>query len=636
MSGRRVLLAAVAVCVAILSLYAFVRRPQHAFLIAHDGAQWIRADRPFDLVARSPSIESVPFRHRFTNALPAGAPAVLEVQALRAFRVTLNGRNLGEAGPQEASWRYPRRFDLSPALVPGANELRIDAQNDTGWPLVLASSRELALKTGSDWEAPGPGGAWRPALSADDGRHHAISDDFPRAWQGLRASWPTFAVAFALGAVASLVAARGPRLRASHVRWLVIGALALIGLHNLRLVDITLGFDAEFHFDYIRKVAFEHRLPLANEGWQAFQAPLFYLTAAPVYAAVSRIGSEALAMLAMRGLVLLVSLGLVEMVYRGARTAFPEREDLQILATAVGGFLPVTVYMSHYVSNEPLAALLTAALVVACLRMLTDPGSTLERGSLVLGALFGLAVLAKVTAVLLLPLVVAVLARAARRRGLPLGSLVGPLARFAAVSAAIAGWYLVRNQLVLGTPYVGGWDPSRGGAWIQDPGYRTPSDLLHFGAALDRPVYDVFTGLWDALYATFWLDGFLGSSAFAPAAPPWHYGYAVACALLALPLTVAMLAGFVRSLRRPRTREQEALLFASAAVALYVGAIFALYLRLPIFSTVKSSYTLGLAPCYGLLFAWGVDLLPRRSAVRALLAGYLAAWLAFVFRAYFS
>jgi len=67
-----------------------------------------------------------------------------------------------------------------------------------------------------------------------------------------------------------------------------------------------------------------------------------------------------------------------------------------------------------------------------------------------------------------------------------------------------------------------------------------------------------------------------------------------------------------------------------------VAAIVALFIRLPVYSTVKSSYALGLAPCYGLLFAWGVDLLPRRPAVRALLAGYLAAWLAIVFCAYFS
>jgi hypothetical protein len=51
---------------------------------------------------------------------------------------------------------------------------------------------------------------------------------------------------------------------------------------------------------------------------------------------------------------------------------------------------------------------------------------------------------------------------------------------------------------------------------------------------------------------------------------------------------------------------------------------------------VKSTYALGLAPCYGVLFAWGFDLLPRSRAMRAVVAGYLAAWLAFVFRAYFS
>jgi uncharacterized membrane protein len=71
-------------------------------------------------------------------------------------------------------------------------------------------------------------------------------------------------------------------------------------------------------------------------------------------------------------------------------------------------------------------------------------------------------------------------------------------------------------------------------------------------------------------------------------------------------------------------------------VVVYLAAIAALYLRLPVFSTVKSTYTLGLAPCYGVLFAWGYDLLPRRRAVRAAVAAYLTAWLAFVFRAHFS
>jgi len=326
----------------------------------------------------------------------------------------------------------------------------------------------------------------------------------------------------------------------------------------------------------------------------------------------------------------------VEMVYRAARTAFPARDDLQVIATAVGGFLPMTVYMSHYVSNEPLAALLTAAVVVAAFRLLAEPTSAGSRTGFGLGLVFGLAVLAKVTSLLLLPLLVGVLVRVAQRRSGSLRAAGAPLFRFGMASAGVAGWYFVRNWIALGSFYLGGWDPSRGNAWNQDPGYRIPQDLLTFGESLSHPIYAVFSGLWDGLYATFWLDGFLGSSTFVVAAPPWRYGYAAACALLAVPLTVAGIAGAVRACRVPRNPTEETLLFSAAAVLVYLAAIAALFVSLPVYSTVKSTYALGLAPCYGVLFAWGIDLLPRGRAVRALVAGYLVAWLAFVFRAYFS
>jgi len=642
--GKRLLFVAAFACFAVLALVAFARRPEHAFLVSSDRAEWIRAEEPFDLVARPLALKSVPFRYRFENpdSRETGAPATLRVQALRAFRLSVNGRVVGESGPQEASWRYARSFDLSPYLVPGTNDLRIDVQNDQGPPLVMASSLALGIATSREWEAPGPDGTWQRTMTASDGRSNPISEQFPSAWQGLCRTWALWLVSFLVGAGASVARSRGLAssagwvLRPSVLRWLLLGALVLIGIHNLKRVDIDAGFDAESHFEYIRTVAVSHRVPLANEGWQFFQPPLFYLLAAPPYLVIARIASEATAMIGMRVLVLLCGLGLVEMVYRAARAAFPAREDLQAIATATGGFLPVTIYMSHYVSNEPLAALLTAALVVSSFRLIGAAHPRLDRWGSALGVLFGLALLAKVTVAILLPLLVAVLFRAAQSQSLPLRSAAGPLVRFGLASAGIAGWYFARNWIALGSPYVGGWDPSRGGAWIQDPGFRIPKDLLSFGAALHYPIYAVFTGVWDALYSSFWLDGFISSSAWAVAAPPWHFDHMVACALLALPLSAAGIAGALRALRAPRNPMEECLLFAALGVAMYVAAIVALYIRLPVFSTVKSSYTLGLAPCYGVLFAYGLDLLPRRPTVRALLAGYLVAWLAFVFRAYFS
>jgi 4-amino-4-deoxy-L-arabinose transferase-like glycosyltransferase len=634
-------------CVGALALIGFVRRPAHAFLVPAGGAEWIRQPRPFELTARDLVTEAVSFRLRFElPGSPTGAGATLHVQALRSFRVLLNGQDAGGAGAEASSWRHARSLDLAPHLKSGSNELRIVVQNDRGSPVLLAHAPGLGIATGADWLVQAPDGTWKPASRVRAERHHSISYSFPSAWQGLRASWALLLVAGLAGATASLVGSRwlasraeadAWRLRPGHVRWLVMAALALLGLHNLTRLDVEHGFDAIFHIEYIRTVAATWRAPLANESWQGFQAPLFYYLAAPPYLVIARLaGSEAPAMLAMRLLMLACGLGLVEAAYRAARSAFPERLDLQNVAVATGGFLPMTVYMSHYVSNEPFAALLTAALLVAVFQLLRAEAPDLARWGFRLGLLFGLALLAKVTVALLLPALVVVLLRASRRRGAGPRAALGPLLRFAVASGGVSGWYFVRNWIVLGTPYLGGWDPGRGRAWNQDPGYRIPEDLLSFGAALSRPIYAIFSGYWDGLYSTFWLDGFLGSSAWEMVAPPWHYDAVVACALLALPLTAAGSVGALRSLRIPRNAGQEILLFSSAAVAVYLAAIFALFLSLPVYSTVKSTYTLGLAPCYGVLIAAGFERLPRHAAVRALVAGYLCAWLALVFRAYLT
>jgi 4-amino-4-deoxy-L-arabinose transferase-like glycosyltransferase len=635
-------------CVGALALIGFVRRPAHAFLVPAGGAEWIRQPRPFELTARGLATEAVSYRLRFelpASQAPTGEGTTLHVQALRSFRAFLNEREIGGAGAEASSWRHARSLDLAPHLKSGSNELLIVVHNDRGSPVLLAYASGLGIATGADWLAQAPDGTWKPASRVRAERRHAISYSFPSAWQGLRASWALLLAACVAGATGSLVGSRwlAPRaqvgswrLRPGHVRWLVMAALALLGLHNLTRLDIAQGFDAIYHIDYIRTVAATWRAPLANESWQGFQPPLFYYVAAPPYLVIARLaGSEVPAVLAMRLLMLACGLGLVEAAYRAARSAFPERPDLQNVAVATGGFLPMSVYMSHYVSNEPFAALLTAALLVAVFHLLRDETLDLARWGFRLGLLFGVALLAKVTVVLLLPALFVVLLRAARRRGAGPRAALDPLLRFALASGSVSGWYFVRNWITLGSPYVGGWDPSRGSAWNQDPGYRIPEDLLSFGGALSRPIYATFSGYWDGLYSTFWLDGFLGSCAWEMVAPAWHYDAVVACALLALPLTAAGVVGALRSLRIPRNAGQEILLFSSAAVAVYLAAIFALFMSLPVFSTVKSTYTLGLAPCYGVLIAAGFERLPRHAAVRAVVAGYLAAWLAFVFRAYF-
>ena len=199
----------------------------------------------------------------------------------------------------------------------------------------------------------------------------------------------------------------------------------------------------------------------------------------------------------------------------------------------------------------------------------------------------------------------------------------------------MSGADYVRNWIELGTPFVGGWDPSRGFAWWQEPGLRMPRDFAVFGEALVRPIYAATTGFWDGLYSTLWLDGFLSGMTRLEAAPPWNYDLVLATAPLALPLTLACVAGAAGALRRDAPWRAPRL-FAGACLALYLAAMLHLFATLPVYSTVKASYTLGLLPCYGVLAAAGAAPLLRKRASRAVVAGGAAAWAVAAYGGYFA
>ena len=76
-------------------------------------------------------------------------------------------------------------------------------------------------------------------------------------------------------------------------------------------------------------------------------------------------------------------------------------------------------------------------------------------------------------------------------------------------------------------------------------------------------------------------------------------------------------------------------LFAVAAIFIYLAAIIDLYVRLPVYSTAKATYTLGLLPCYAVLAAAGAAPLLRFRLPRAILFSALACWAVAAYAAYF-
>jgi hypothetical protein len=75
--------------------------------------------------------------------------------------------------------------------------------------------------------------------------------------------------------------------------------------------------------------------------------------------------------------------------------------------------------------------------------------------------------------------------------------------------------------------------------------------------------------------------------------------------------------------------------FAAVSLASYYVVMWGLFLKVPIYSTAKASYTAGLTPCYAALAAAGLATLARGRVLRAVLCAALACWASAAFWAYF-
>jgi hypothetical protein len=325
----------------------------------------------------------------------------------------------------------------------------------------------------------------------------------------------------------------------------------------------------------------------------------------------------------------------IEVAYRAVRSIFPDRNDLQILGTIVGGLLPMNIYISQYVGNEPLAGLFSAMTVMMSLRFLQRDFPLMPKWYLsVLGLMLGLAMLAKATPVLLcLPLAL-FLMQSMSHRQMGKAQIAFNLLLVFGIAFAVCGWYYLRNWVELGQPFVGGWDLTRHGKWWQDPGYRTVQDFFRFGTSLQYPIYSGVIGFWDSIYSTFWLDGFLSSIITSEGFPPWNYGFMIAGALLSVLPSAGIILGVLRTLLIERL-VSKGKLFAAACIGIYFFALLFMYVKLPIYTTAKATYTIGIIPCYAVACVNGLDFIMRNKIINALVSAIIVCWGVFVYSSFF-
>jgi hypothetical protein len=267
----------------------------------------------------------------------------------------------------------------------------------------------------------------------------------------------------------------------------------LLGMYLILAVSYSLAnplyesTDELRHFRYVRHIATYHGLPVQQPGApraQSHHPPLYYSVGAllsgwvpvaqDVYYAPTKnpfwgyrqwetgtdnknqyihAGDErfpfqgvALAVYLVRWMTILTGAGAAWVTYRIGREVFANCPTLALGGAALVAFNPQFLYLSGAVNNDVPAALCSAAILWACVRLVQNGPST--RSDVTLGILLGLALLTKFSLAGLLPLVglaYLLAARPPRSR-----TLLRALLIILGLTILISGWWFWRNLVLYG------------------------------------------------------------------------------------------------------------------------------------------------------------------------------------------
>jgi hypothetical protein len=645
-----------------LSLGSFIhsalRSPETPFLVHDPEAVWITNPRPVvPEILRTRLGEGTPaiFTRRFDiEEARAAGQATLRLRALGEIELELNGHTVPFPKGQRACLKVPCRRSVARILLPGENSIRARILNSVGPPALHLSVEGGTINLGTDgrWMVSMGDGIEEHAVRADDTRPYLGALDFPTPLAALRGRAAEFLALWAACALGFLAGRRF--LPRSALRYLPELALVVLSVFWVFLfvakfvhIPLPVGYDANFHLQYILYVANEHTLPLASYGWSMYHPPLYYVAQAILLSvfdpARGGVGEQWLLKL----LPFVSGLGMVWITYAVAGRLFVRNEPAVLFAVLFAGTLPMNVYMSGYLSNEPLHAFLVSAAVLVAIDLMKQPAPS--RTSIVfLSGILGLAILTKYTALLVVPIVVFFVGFNLRGAHGASGRRVASVVGGTLVGVTLlGGWVYLRNWIHFGDPLIWNLDLPSGNTWWQPPGFRTIDYYLGFGESLRHPFFSVFHSFWDAMYSGIWGEGL----------PPsvwllgvrhglWNYELMAAGYLLALPATAIVLFGFLKALRASLagpdlTRRSS---FNLLIVLMYVisFSVLSYSARVPSWGNIKAVYALCLvapvAVCAGLGFS-AVDRWlssPRWVLLRAAFYGWFGTFLIVVALAYAS
>jgi hypothetical protein len=298
----------------------------------------------------------------------------------------------------------------------------------------------------------------------------------------------------------------------------------------------------------------------------------------------------------------------------------------RLFANVVHGFIPFTVRIDVFYSNEALGTTLS----------LTAIALALARRPVLTGIALGAAFLTKATAVAAVPAVIAAFFLEDGLRAALTLPRFKQLAIAGALSAAILAPWSYGNVVRHGRPYVSAYHPtimSEAGTHphlFTAPFYKKHKPEWYFPRLrykdLAFPYCDNNPTLYNALYLEAWGDYYnylrpkRGGPQIANANPiaPEIKRTHIAFVHVGLAFLVALIAGFIETIRRVRRRDitlTETVVAALGLGYLFIAVSFATWVPLDYHGAVKSSYALASVVILSAWTARGLELAARGRAL---------------------
>ena len=636
---RHLVILMVALAGVTMSILAWIawHDPAINFLPHDRRAEWIVFPGAVDARAHWFTSLDITCRREFVLTNQPGA-AHLGVRAMRRAEVKVNGVSI--RFEPNRNWKQIVSTDVAEHLHTGTNVIEARVFNHNGPPalwLTLATD-QLNLRTDQSWEVSYAGSSWRPAALATSAKTPGPGNLLAgnqHTFGAVKKIWPFWIILFAIASVVTLlwnIASKQPTARwRERIPLLVLAGLWLaLFWNNARILPFHAGFDAAEHLKYITYIQEHRAFPLPTEGLEMYQPPLYYLIGAVALSACKLSINDAQSVVVLRLLGGFLGIAQFVLVFLSLRLLLPVRAAFMGLLLAA--FLPMHLYLAQYVTNEILAATLATAALYLCLRLLN---SKVPRASQFawLGVALGGTILAKVTGILLLPIVIAALAARLRGARAPITIAVRDLGLLVAICFVLCGWQYARIWVSFGTPLVGNWDVISGFSWWQAPGYHTAVDYLRFGRSLVHPLFSGFAGFADGIYSTLWGDALCGGAAsltFAWNQQPLVAGYLWALIPTAL-IVIGAVVAIIQFVRKPSS---ELFLLLGFSAVLMLGLIF-MTLKIPSYAQAKAFYALSAITPLCFFGALGWETLTHGSErLRCVLGTLVLVWVLNSFATY--